>query len=154
MSVMEPEEILAGGALLGEGIRWDSRRQRLWWTDIHGKRLHCFDWTTRNLRALEAPDRVASFGFIAESESLVVAFAPGIARYDSEARAVAWLARPAEDMAGLRFNDGRVDCAGRFFGRKTSDRPLSGAGGWRHRGALCCLAKRAKCTVDRARAAF
>jgi L-arabinonolactonase len=115
MTAAGPEEILRVGALLGEGILWDSRRQRLWWTDIHGKRLHRYDWATRALGALEAPDRIGSFGLIAGSESLIAAFAPGIARFDPQTGAVAWLARPEEDMTGLRFNDGRVDRSGRFW---------------------------------------
>jgi sugar lactone lactonase YvrE len=124
MSAVKPEEILRVGALLGEGILWDARRQRLWWTDIHGKRLHRYDWAARKLSALEAPDRIGSFGFIAGSEALIAAFAPGIARYDPATGAVTWLAHPQEDMSGLRFNDGRVDRAGRFWsGTMVEDGP-------------------------------
>ncbi|SRR5579871_214891 len=108
-------EILRAGALLGEGILWDARRGRLWWTDIHGRQLHRYDWAAHRLERLEVPDRVGSFGLVAGREKLIVAFAPGVGYFDPVSGAVEWLARPTEDLAGLRFNDGRVDRAGRFW---------------------------------------
>ena len=37
---LKPHAILPARNILGEGVLWDSRRQALWWTDIHGHRLH------------------------------------------------------------------------------------------------------------------
>jgi L-arabinonolactonase len=115
MRSVQPVDIVEMGAVLGEGILWDARRQCLWWTDIHARRLHRYDWAVRALATFETPDRVASIGLVAGRDALIVAFAPGIALYTPETGAVDWLARPPEDLAGLRFNDGRVDRAGRFW---------------------------------------
>ena len=111
----ELSEILPARALLGEGILWDSRRQLLWWTDIPGKTLHRYEWRVGTTRVLETPDRIGSFGLIAESEHLIAAFATGIADYDPYRGSLAWLARPDGVGSGIRFNDGRVDHRGRFW---------------------------------------
>ncbi len=114
MSPNSPVEVLHANALLGEGIVWDSRNSSLWWTDIHGRALHRYDWRTSALEVLKTPDRVGSFGFVAGSEQLITAFANGIGLYTPGQAKIDWLAQP--DMgAGLRFNDGRVDRAGRFW---------------------------------------
>ena len=46
---------------------------------------------------------------------MIAAFASGIALYDPDSTITNWLARPEEIRPGLRFNDGRVDRAGRFW---------------------------------------
>jgi L-arabinonolactonase len=110
-----PQEIIPAGNTLGEGIIWDSRRQRLWWTDIQRRRLHRYDWEKRAIEVLDTPERVGSFGFVAGSERLITAFASGIALYDPYQKTVDWLARPEALIPGVRFNDGRVDRRGRFW---------------------------------------
>lgn len=67
------------------------------------------------MRILETPERLGSFGFVADSERLIAAFAGGIALYDPYQRSVVWLARPDSVVPGVRFNDGRVDRRGRFW---------------------------------------
>lgn len=115
MTPLAPIDILSVGNRVGEGILWDSRRHMLWWTDIQGCRLYCYDWTQRTTRILETPERVASFGLVAGTEGLIAAFASGIALYDPHLRSVAWLAHPEALAPGVRFNDGRVDRRGRFW---------------------------------------
>jgi len=110
-----PWRVLGTQNQLGEGILWDARRQCLWWTDIPRRRLHRHDWNSSRVEVFETPERLASFGLVAGSGRIIAAFASGIALYSPESEAVDWLARPAEVRAGLRFNDGRVDRAGRFW---------------------------------------
>lgn len=108
-------EVLRANALLGEGIVWDAKRSLLWWTDIHGKALHRYDWAGGAIQARGTPERVGSFGLVGGSEQLIVAFESGIGLYSPGHSEVNWLARPADVGPGLRFNDGRVDRAGRFW---------------------------------------
>ncbi len=115
MARLTPIDILSAQNILGEGILWDSRRSILWWTDIQGRRLHQYDWAQGTLRLLDTPERVGSFGLVADSGKLITAFASGIAFYDVEQNSVDWLARPQASAAGVRFNDGRVDRRGRFW---------------------------------------
>lgn len=112
---MKPVDILGSRNLVGEGILWDSRRQRLCWTDIQGSELYCYHWADGVMEVLDTPERVGSFGFIAGDDRLIAAFASGIALYDAPVGTIEWLARPEEIVAGIRFNDGRVDRRGRFW---------------------------------------
>ncbi len=115
MNDLRPMEIFKVGNILGEGILWDSRRAALWWTDIQGRKLHRYDWSSGKIQVLDAPERVGSFGLVADSEDLIAAFAGGIALYHPHRRSVTWLARPEAVTPGIRFNDGRVDRRGRFW---------------------------------------
>lgn len=112
---MKPDDILSARNICGEGILWDSRRGRLWWTDIQGRQLFHYDFAGSAPRVLEVPERIGSFGFVAGSERLITAFASGIALYDAYKGTVEWLARPETIVPGIRFNDGRVDRRGRFW---------------------------------------
>ena len=110
-----PYEVLRANALLGEGIVWDAKRSVLWWTDIHGKALHRYLWGDGSPQVIGTPERVASFGLVAGRDELITAFESGIGLYSPGQPIVNWLARPSDMGAGLRFNDGRVDRAGRFW---------------------------------------
>ena len=116
MRSVQPVDIIENGAVLGEGILWDARRQCLWWTDIHARRIHRYDWAARALATFETPDRVASLGLVAGQRCVDRRVRTAASRSTTpDTGAVEWLARPEEDLTGLRFNDGRVDRAGRFW---------------------------------------
>jgi L-arabinonolactonase len=112
---LQPVDILRVGNTLGEGISWHAGQQALWWTDILSCRLYRYVPATGSLQSFATPERLCSFGFIADSEQLITAFASGIALYDPQTKQVDWRARPEEVTAGVRFNDGRVDRQGRFW---------------------------------------
>jgi L-arabinonolactonase len=112
---LSPIDVFKVGNILGEGILWDSRRGALWWTDIQGRKLHRYDWSSGKIQILDAPERVGSFGLVADSDDLIAAFASGIALYHPHRQSVTWLARPEAITPGIRFNDGRVDRRGRFW---------------------------------------
>jgi len=144
---MPPQHVLGVQNELGEGILWDPRHQCLWWTDIPRCRLHRYDWSGGSVEVFETPERLASFGLVAGSDRLIAAFASGVALYSPHTGAIDWLARPPEAGAGVRFNDGRVDRAGRFWtgtmvedGRDSADAHLysigAGAGLRRHLSGL------------------
>jgi L-arabinonolactonase len=114
-TALAPLAILPVKNVLGEGILWDSQRQRLWWTDIQGRGLFRYDWALGKPHRLEMPERVGSFGLAAGSERLITAFESGFAWYDPGDESVTWLARPEGLHPAVRFNDGRVDRQGRFW---------------------------------------
>lgn len=115
MSALDLIKILDTRNVVGEGILWDWRRSQLWWTDIPGRKLHRYDWSRGTTQVLDTPERVGSFGLVENSETLIVAFASGIALYDPHKKSVDWVTRPEEIIPGIRFNDGRVDRLGRFW---------------------------------------
>ncbi len=115
MSALQPFRIIGTRNIVGEGILWHARQRQLWWTDIQGRKLHCYNWAGEALTIHETPERVGSFAFVAGSDRLIVAFASGIAWYDVHSQKIEWLARPQQIVSGVRFNDGRVDRRGRFW---------------------------------------
>lgn len=111
---MQPFGVIAAANALGEGIVWDSRRRRLWWTDIAGSRLYCHHGDGR-IDVRELPERAASLALVAGCEQLLVAFASRLALFDPAGAASQTLYELPPPREGVRFNDGRVDRDGRFW---------------------------------------
>jgi sugar lactone lactonase YvrE len=107
---------VASANLLGEGPLWNDRDGKLWWTDIHARRLHRFDLAGGTVETIETPERVCSYAFLPEkSARILAAFETGLAYFDIETKAVEWIVRPETLGSGRRFNDGRTDHQGRFW---------------------------------------
>jgi L-arabinonolactonase len=100
---------------LGESILWDERTQRVWWTDIQEAVLFRYALAGGVLERFELPERLCSFGFVERDVRLVGAFASGFALFEPGRGELEWLYRPELEYRGTRFNDGRVDPAGRFW---------------------------------------
>lgn len=117
------ELLLDAGALLGESPVWHAAEKRLYWVDIEGRKIHRTDPVTRSDEVMTLDEQV---GCIAPRAAggLVAALTNGCALIDG------WGAAPhpfgpavLADKPGQRFNDGRVDAAGRFWvGSLTSDK--------------------------------
>jgi len=116
---------------LGEGVVWHQKDAAAWWSDIQACTMYRYSPAANELQSWSMPERVGCFGFIDDGKSatprrLIVAFASGIAYYDLQTCQTEWLARPEADIAGNRFNDGRVDRQGRFWaGTMVEDKSLS-----------------------------
>ena len=108
-------DVLPVQNILGEGVLWNVRTARLWWTDIQGRRLFRYDPVTRTLDRIETPERVGSFAFVGGADRLIVAFESGLALFDASDRSVEWLYRLEPGSVPTRFNDGRTDRQGRFW---------------------------------------
>ena len=100
---------------LGEGVLWDGRGGAFWWTDIQNCKLYRFTLENEILDVFQTPERLCAFGFTEEEGLLVAAFESGFAAFRPESSYVHWIRKPFEGVKGLRFNDGRIDAAGRFW---------------------------------------
>lgn len=109
----EPAGQVSVSNRLGEGIVWDARSDAFLWTDIHERLLFRLLWPSLRLEQFALPFRLGSFALTGEPSRIVAAFESGFAHYDFETAACEWICRPSLP-AGVRFNDGRVDPAGRF----------------------------------------
>lgn len=114
-------------AILGEGPVWVAAEQALYWVDIEGRKV--FRLTSDGQRSeWPAPFRIGSIapraggGFIAGTDH-------GLTDVDLAARRFDIFADPEKDRQGNRFNDGKVDRAGRFWAGSMDDmkRQASGA---------------------------
>jgi L-arabinonolactonase len=99
---------------LGEGPVWDVREQRLYWVDCTAAEI----WSCRSDGSDVRVYYVSSFiGSMAlrERGGAILALASGFAFYDFESQELTPVGNPLADQPDYRFNDGKVDRAGRFF---------------------------------------
>ena len=105
----------AGPAQLAEGICWHEARQTLWWVDILGQRLFEADAAGQKVRSIACPQVVSALAPTRDGR-LVGALSDGIYLLEPDSGALALFSRPPEhDPARCRFNDAKVDPAGRFW---------------------------------------
>ncbi|WP_061934631.1 SMP-30/gluconolactonase/LRE family protein [Aureimonas sp. AU22] len=99
---------------LGEGPIWDAREQRVYWVDSTSAEV----WSCRadgsDVRTWYVPTFVGSMA-LRERGGAVLALASGFALYDFDTQEVTPVAGPFGPGSEYRFNDGKVDRAGRFF---------------------------------------
>lgn len=116
--------LLDARALLGESPFWHPVENRLYWVDIEGRKIHRTDPATGTDEVMELDEQVGCIAPRAKG-GLVAALENGCALIDN------WGAAPRRfgpavltDKPHQRFNDGRVDSAGRLWvGSLTSDKP-------------------------------
>ena len=97
----------------GEGVLWNAEDGRLWWTDIHGRKLWWLDPTNGASASIDMPDRVCCFAPRAGG-SLLVAFAQELALFDPATATIDSFYAFEPDNPNTRLNDGRTDRAGNF----------------------------------------
>jgi len=109
--------VASSGALLGEGPLWDAARGVIWWVDIDSAALHAHHVASGVNRVQSLQCRLTALA-LCEDDSLLACGDRGFVRLHVSAglrvRIDEVLAAPAE-RAGNRFNDGKVDSAGRFW---------------------------------------
>ncbi len=114
--VVKLVEVIEAGDRLGEGPVWNVRDQRLWWTDIHNKRLRRWSSTNGAIEDVATPERLCSFALVeGRPDTLLAALETGLAWFEPEGGRLDWIARPEAGGTGRRFNDGRTDRQGRFW---------------------------------------
>jgi len=127
---MEIECVASPGAGLGEGALWDPDRGLVWWVDIRGPAIHVHEVSTGRNHVQRLDFRITAIG-LGPGGRLVAAGDPGILWLeigaDFTVHPAAVLARPQEP-AGNRFNDGKVDPAGRFWAGTMDDAEQSATG--------------------------
>lgn len=113
------------GATLGEGPMWDAREGALYWLDIPERRL--LRWSAADgVRITMLPRHVCSLvpraqgGFIGGGYHGFLAIAADLG--------ISLIGNPEPDLPGNRFNDGKLDRAGRFWAG-TMDRAETAASG-------------------------
>lgn len=105
------------GALLGEGTLWSQREQALYWVDILACRLHRFDPASAAQNSWTFAEEISAVAERATTPGLIVTLRRGFALFapavDSEPR---YLHQPEAALPGNRFNNGKCDKQGRFWG--------------------------------------
>jgi xylono-1,5-lactonase len=110
-------------ASLGEGALWDPARGVLWWVDIKAPALQAHVPATGVNHAQPLNFRVTALGHM-QSGDLIACGDAGIVRLRVAADLTVHVAQvlgTPEEPAGNRFNDGKVDAAGRFWAGTMDD---------------------------------
>jgi len=99
--------------LHGEGLFWSKNEQKLYWTDIEGFKVWCFDPKNQTSVTYEVEERLCAFA-LRKDGTILAAFASGLAVYDLQTKERRNLSLFEPDKTKTRLNDGRVDRQGRF----------------------------------------
>jgi sugar lactone lactonase YvrE len=108
------------GCVLGEGPVWDGRSRTLYWVDIKNPAVHALDPRSGATRRWPMPAMIGAIG-LRRQGGLVGAFKSGFAYIDLENDRVTAIVDLEADRPGNRFNDGKVDPAGRFWAGSMDD---------------------------------
>ena len=114
MSSVSAYAVFPGRATLGEGSVWDREQSCLYWVDIYENKVFRFDPRRRANLAYDVGANVGTV-VVAEGGNLLLALRHELAWLDPETGKVCPLVVPAPPVAGIRFNDGKVDPKGRFW---------------------------------------
>src|SRR5690348_9399829 len=100
--------------LLGEGALWSPEEEALYWVDIEGQCFFRYFLADKRQETFEAGDMI---GVLAPRESggLMMATRHGFASWDFQTNELIYLKNPEAGQTGKRFNDGGIDCQGRFW---------------------------------------
>ena len=102
-------------AVLGEGVLWVERENAVYWLDIVEKKLHRLDLESGERKTWFFEDQLTSLapraagGFIATARH-------GYVWLDLEKEVVTPIVTPEADLPQNRFNDGKLDPWGRYWG--------------------------------------
>jgi sugar lactone lactonase YvrE len=111
-------------AELGECPQWSAEEQALYFVDIKGKVLHRFRPATGEHSTMAMPEEIGCYGF-KKGGGFIAGFRSGLWLLDANGTPLEKLADNPEDQRTSRFNDGRIDPAGRFLAG-TIDEPKDG----------------------------
>lgn len=111
-----PHEVWPAGAELGEGTCWSLREQSLYWVDILRGQLHRYTPHARARTSWSFDDTVSAVAERREGPGLVLTLRRGLALFHPHDGRLERLAEPEPERANNRFNDGKCDAAGRFWG--------------------------------------
>lgn len=112
-------------AELGECPLWSAEEQALYFVDIKGRALHRYKPSTGEHDSTAMPEEIGCIGF-RKGGGFIAGFRSGLWLLGAAGNREAKLADNPEDQRTSRFNDGRVDPAGRFLAG-TIDEPKDGA---------------------------
>jgi sugar lactone lactonase YvrE len=111
---MQVEHVAGVGNVIGEGPRWNSAEQRLYWVDfIDNQNIHSWHPASQELLTYPTAAPVTALGF-RRAGGLIVATGGQIAHFDLGFNTLSSF-MSLEDKPAMRLNDGAVDANGRFW---------------------------------------
>jgi L-arabinonolactonase len=112
----------------GESLRWDDRRDRLYFVDCATQQLHWLEGGEPPLHAMQLPSMPAGLA-LTEDQRLVACLDDGLHVIDPDAETTALLATYPDGMLG-RANDANADGSGNLVTGTLNLGPAPGASWW------------------------
>jgi len=106
--------VVPSANLIGESPVWSVAEQALYWVDVEGKLVQRIDPATGDIKRWTMPEVTSCIG-LRQRGGLVAGTRTGFVFLDTMTGAVTPITHPEADIPGNRFNDGKVDRAGRFW---------------------------------------
>ncbi|KAG9492285.1 regucalcin-like [Eleutherodactylus coqui] len=114
MSSIKIECVITERYRIGESPVWDEREGMLVYVDIAGQKVCRWNPNSNEIQSVSLEETVSAVA-LRKSGDYVVATGTTFAALNWKDKSVTPLARVDEDKPNNRFNDGKVDPAGRFF---------------------------------------
>lgn len=109
--------VVEADAQLGEGLVWSVREQVVYWLDILGCRLYRLDPATGVQTQWSFDEEISALAERRDAPGLIITLRRGFALFDPATdSAPHYLHQPVAELPGNRFNDGKCDVEGRFWG--------------------------------------
>ena len=118
---------------------WSQQHAALYWVDILAKCLHRYTPAADQRESWTFGEQISAVAERAVAPGLLVTLRSGFAFFDPATGQLERLLNPEPERPGNRFNDGKCDAAGRFWGG-TTDFACTQA-----TGALYCLDAQRRC---------
>ncbi|MGJ3265310.1 MAG: SMP-30/gluconolactonase/LRE family protein [Salinarimonas sp.] len=113
-AVRDVRLVLDCAAELGESPVWDAQEQALYFVDIKGRALHRYHPESGAHAVATVGEDIGCVG-LTRGRALIAGMRSGVFLIGRDGAILRKLADNPEDQAWSRFNDGRVDPAGRFL---------------------------------------
>ena len=111
----EVELLVDSGTLLGECPVWDVKEKVLYWIDIDGHKINCYDPSSCKNETRKLPFKAGSLA-IRKQGGLLLAMSNGFYNYDFKNEILeSRECDPEPERKDNRLNDGRCDPGGRFW---------------------------------------
>ncbi|KAM4602118.1 regucalcin [Polymixia lowei] len=114
MSSVKVECVIKESCLIGEGPVWEEADQSLLYVDIAGKKIHRWSPATNSLQSMTT-DQTVGFVVPRRSGGYVAGVGRSFVAVDWSTQTVTSLVEVDQDKPNNRFNDGKVDPAGRLL---------------------------------------
>ncbi|MEP6505522.1 MAG: SMP-30/gluconolactonase/LRE family protein [Betaproteobacteria bacterium] len=111
-----PRVVSAVRATLGEGLCWSPSEQALYSVDILERRLYRDAFAGNAHRQWGFDETISAVAERRDAPGLAVTLQRGLALFDPASGALERRDAPEPDRPGNRFNDGKCDARGRFWG--------------------------------------
>lgn len=122
-----PECLWPAAALLGESPVWCAEEQSLYWVDIKRPRILRLRLSDGRREEFPMPSQIGCIGLV-QGGGLVAALRTGFAFIDLDSGEIEPIHDPEQHLPDNRFNDGKVDPAGRFWAGSMDDTESSPTG--------------------------